>query len=341
MVCLSARIVDMTLRITFLVFCILAVASGSQDPDFNKLAKIASQIQSATAKKDLTSLTIYAKELIDAIPSDDVFRSIGIGSGKATTLFYNKASHLVGMVSSFPLNIWEVYDEDCVYIDEKYFGPVIIYTGKSESVKTCRPDKYLSSWIPKGYSTLVTSDDTLRLSSDLSMGIGKSFFRTLPDTYDKLKRDTAFAIPPDQFHPSDIPAGEPITFLAGKIVRQGFAGEAKFRRFVPYKAIKFNRMGEYKVEEDNECADCPESVNNLSPDVLRSYMSGQPIPPSTVPPQKTPSTPLMENGQLAIILEVIRAVQAGEIKLPAKTQAQETKVPTKQTESAKPKPSEN
>lgn len=113
-----------------------------KNPDWTKVKEIVKSLQSSSDKKDAMELTVKAIELINAIPSTVEHVAIGYTVGDDFSLFLNIAPHLTGKTHTFKINQLRKAQKDCLYLDDYMEGPVILYTGKNETLTTCDPAEY-------------------------------------------------------------------------------------------------------------------------------------------------------------------------------------------------------
>lgn len=211
-------------------------------------------------KEEITSLESYVADLLDAskmgqpeiffanleklmskVPSTVTAYAAGISFGPRNDLYFAVTTHQFGNTYSLPLNPARRTNDACVYVSDKYVGPIVLITEQAVQIPTCDKrmvDNHLS-YLP--IKPLYSEGNNIVTSRPL----GKTGSTSNYYLNDIFKKTDSFAIDPSKITKATIDGN--MWILAGHFVETKY-GMQKVKYFAPNVEVSLQNQRYTRVD---------------------------------------------------------------------------------------------
>lgn len=212
-----------------LAVCVVGIFGYKEDTkiDFEIMKKQVAKMQSALDKECAEEFSAALEGAANSMPDDVVFYGMGISVGKRVDFTLVRTPVLYGTKYVIPLNPARRVDSDCVYVDNRYSGSVVIVTEEPAEIKTCSPSDFRKKTTSLPFHPIYADRDVIRTSSLFSPTATHSFSYGVRTNKDFKLEDTV-AVDAEQINPSTFADTDRNWILAGSIVSLRF-GQASVK----------------------------------------------------------------------------------------------------------------
>lgn len=208
--------------------------------DFAAMRKKVAQLQSACDRESEDEFAHELEDIANSMPDDVVFRGLGISTGPRTELVLVRTQSLFGSKYTIPLNPMRRTNEECLYVDETYAGPIVFVTEEPTSIKTCKYSRYEEMTTSLHFNPVFAEGNTIQTSQKFKREAvnGFSYIYRKDSGYTRGKSSVAVEagkINPDSFTDSD--GG---WILAGSVIQLRF-GATNIKYFAVAVALQVRK----------------------------------------------------------------------------------------------------
>lgn len=243
-------------KILLISFCLIATLHAV---DWDLLKQNPQKLQSAIDKKDERAIVEPAIKILDLVPSEVHHYMVGLTTGARYGLTYQSTGHLTGSHSSFSMNLLRDYDTKCLHIASGIKGPIVLITGKNETLKVCAYSTIYGA--PSGYIKVVSFVDNLDVFDTLKANSVESAL-AIHSKFIFDYSEYPVAIPINEINYDNFPTTSKLTFLFGHTATNCH-GSHCFMEFRTYGKARFDPAKKNFIGHLNNIAECVECSENL------------------------------------------------------------------------------